>query len=161
MAAFEDRAIAVAAEYADRMLLDVVCRASARAAWQRAGLQPWSGRGGRRGWPPSLAAVEPEPESTPIPAGIVGYLTVPGYSDMLAAAGFGDPVELARSGARSTPCWPCFRSRPRARSGWWGTPRSYGLVSTRQAAAGLDEIAAVPATAGDPGGERTLTALAG
>jgi hypothetical protein len=28
------------------------------------------------------------------------------------------------------------------------------------AAAGLDEIAVVPATAGDPGGERTLTALA-
>jgi hypothetical protein len=28
------------------------------------------------------------------------------------------------------------------------------------AAAGLDEIMLVPATAGDPGGERTLTALA-
>ncbi|MGH3756941.1 hypothetical protein [Actinophytocola sp.] len=27
--------------------------------------------------------------------------------------------------------------------------------------AGLDEVAVVPATAGDPGGERTLTALAG
>jgi len=28
------------------------------------------------------------------------------------------------------------------------------------AEAGLDEVAIVPATAGDPGGERTLTALA-
>jgi alkanesulfonate monooxygenase SsuD/methylene tetrahydromethanopterin reductase-like flavin-dependent oxidoreductase (luciferase family) len=28
------------------------------------------------------------------------------------------------------------------------------------AAAGLDEVVLVPATAGDPGGERTLTALA-
>ena len=35
-----------------------------------------------------------------------------------------------------------------------------GVRLEAYAAAGLDEVVLVPATAGDPGGERTLTALA-
>ncbi|WP_461062476.1 LLM class F420-dependent oxidoreductase [Streptomyces pseudoechinosporeus] len=103
VAAFGDRAIAVAAEHADRMVLDVVSpgqvgelRAKLDAAAKRAGRTPPR----LAAWPP--AAVDPTPESrTQIMRSLVGYLTVRGYSDMFTAAGFGEAVELARTGADS------------------------------------------------------------
>ncbi|MDC0768787.1 LLM class flavin-dependent oxidoreductase [Streptomyces sp. HD] len=90
---------------------------------------------------------------------IAGYLTVPGYSDMFEAAGFGEAVELARTGADSG---TLVRALPAAAAGTVGLVGDLDAVRARAeeyAEAGLDEIALVPATAGDPGGERTLTAL--
>jgi hypothetical protein len=67
------------------------------------------------------SAVDPNAQAlAQIAHSLVGYLTVAGYGEMFAEAGFSDAVRLATEGA----------SR--------------------------DE----PATAGDPGAERTLTALA-
>ncbi|QOV39302.1 LLM class F420-dependent oxidoreductase [Streptomyces ferrugineus] len=162
VAAFGDRAIATAAAHADRMLLDLVSpeqvrmlRAKLDAAVERAG----------RSSPPTLAAwlpaaVDPGPASlTQVLGSIAGYLTVPGYSDMFEAAGFGEAVELARTGADAA---TLARALPAEAAGMVGLVGDRDAVRARAeeyAAAGLDEIALVPATAGDPGGERTLTAL--
>ena len=91
---------------------------------------------------------------------VVGYLAVPGYAEMLTAAGFGELVDFARTGP--PPRELLARVPPEL-------PRAVGLVGDiatvrarldEYAAAGVDELALVAATAGDPGGERTLRALA-
>ncbi|MET9973140.1 LLM class flavin-dependent oxidoreductase, partial [Streptomyces sp. NPDC006356] len=161
VAAFGDRAIATAATHADRMLLDIVSPDQVRTL--RAKLTAAAHRAGRT--PPRLAswlpaAVDPDPESlAQVLRSIAGYLTVPGYSDMFEAAGFGDAVELARSGADPG---TLARALPAAAAGTVGLVGDLDAVRARVAEyadAGLDEIALVPATAGDPGGERTLTAF--
>ncbi|MFD9490754.1 LLM class F420-dependent oxidoreductase [Streptomyces sp. NPDC060005] len=162
VAAFGDRAIAAAAEHADRMLLDVV--SPEQVAALRAKLVAAAERVGRT--PPRLAAwlpaaVDPEPESVrQILGSVVGYLTVPGYSDMFTTAGFGESVEQARSGADRE---ALLAKLPREAATTVGLVGDLAAVEARiaaYAAAGLDEIALVPATDGDPAGERTLTALA-
>lgn len=161
VAAFGDRAIATAAAHSDRMLLDVVSPEQVRAL--RAKLTAAAERVGRT--PPTLAswlpaAVDPDPESlAQVLRSIAGYLTVPGYSDMFEAAGFGEAVELARTGADPG---TLVRALPAAAARMVGLVGDLDAVRARvaeYAEAGLDEIALVPATAGDPGGERTLTAL--
>ena len=101
-----------------------------------------------------------DPESlAQVLGSIAGYLTVPGYSEVFAEAEFGEAVDLAASGAdRET----LVRALPAAAAGTVGLVGDLDAVRARvdaYAQAGLDEIALVPATAGDPGGERTLTAL--
>ncbi|MCT9076683.1 LLM class F420-dependent oxidoreductase [Streptomyces fulvoviolaceus] len=161
VAAFGPRAIATAAAHADRMLLDVVSPEQVREL--RGELEKAAGRLGRT--PPTLAAwlpaaVDPEPESlAQVLGSIAGYLTVPGYSDVFAEAGFGETVELAAAGAdRAT----LVRALPPEAAATVGLVGDLAAVRARMdayAEAGLDEIALVPATAGDPGGERTLEAL--
>ncbi|MBC2903250.1 LLM class F420-dependent oxidoreductase [Streptomyces cupreus] len=157
VAAFGDRAIATAARHADRMLLDIVSPEQVRAL--RAKLHAAADRAGRT--PPTLAAwlpaaVDPDPESlAQILRSVAGYLTVPGYSDMFTAAGFGEAVRRAATGADP--------EVPPEAAGVVGLVGDLEAVRARAAAyaeAGLDELALVPATAGDPGGERTLTAFA-
>ncbi|MFE7276375.1 LLM class F420-dependent oxidoreductase [Streptomyces sp. NPDC057623] len=161
VAAFGDRAIATAAAHSDRMLLDIVSPEQVRTL--RAKLTAAAERVGRT--PPALvswlpAAVDPDPESlAQVLRSIAGYLTVPGYSDMFEAAGFGEAVELARTGADPG---TLLRALPAAAADMVGLVGDLDAVRARvaeYAEAGLDEIALVPATAGDPGGERTLTAF--
>ncbi|MFG2555215.1 LLM class F420-dependent oxidoreductase [Streptomyces sp. NPDC048581] len=161
VAAFGDRAIATAAAHSDRMLLDIVSPEQVRTL--RAKLTAAAERAGRT--PPVLAswlpaAVDPEPESlAQVLRSIAGYLTVPGYSDMFEAAGFGEAVELARTGADPG---TLVRALPAAAADMVGLVGDLDAVRARvgeYAEAGLDEIALVPATAGDPGGERTLKAF--
>ncbi|PBC66063.1 LLM class F420-dependent oxidoreductase (plasmid) [Streptomyces sp. Tue6028] len=163
VAAFGDRAIAAAAGHADRMLLDVVSPDQVVAL--RAKLIAAAADLGRT--PPRLAAwlpaaVDPRPESlTQILRSIVGYLTVPGYSDVFAEAGFGGTVELARSGASPEALLAALPPEAASTVALVGDATAVRARVDAYAAAGLDEIALVPATAGDPAGERTLTALAG
>ncbi len=161
VAAFGDRAIATAATHADRMLLDIVSPDQVRTL--RAKLTAAAERVGRT--PPTLAswlpaAVDPDPESlAQVLRSVAGYLTVPGYGDMFEAAGFGEAVELARTGAD---LGTLVRALPATAAGTVGLVGDLDTVRARVAQyadAGLDEIALVPATAGDPGGERTLTAF--
>ncbi|MFC8433821.1 LLM class F420-dependent oxidoreductase [Streptomyces sp. NPDC057253] len=161
VAAFGPRAIATAAAHADRMLLDVVSPEQVRAL--RAQLDAAAVEVGRTAptlaaWLP--AAVDPEPAAlAQVLGSIAGYLIVPGYSEVFAEAGFGEAVELAANGAdRQT----LVRALPAAAAATVGLVGDLDAVRARidaYAEAGLDEIALVPATAGDPGGERTLTAL--
>jgi probable F420-dependent oxidoreductase len=161
VAAFGDRAIAVAAEFADRMVLDLVSPELARE--YRAKLHAPAERAGRRlprlaAWIP--AAVDPGRESyDQITESLVGYLGVAGYDEIFAAAGFGKAVELARAGAGREQLVSALPPEAAATIGLIGDA---GEVRARLAeyARGLDELVLVPATAGDPAGERTLTALA-
>ena len=143
------------------MLLDLVSpeqvrmlRARMLAAAEKAGRTPPR----LAAWLP--AAVDPEPESlTQVLRSVVGYLAVPGYSDMFVDAGFAEVVELAAKGADPD---TLVRALPPEAAGTVALVGDTDTVRARIAAyadAGLDEIALVPATAADPAGERTLTAL--
>lgn len=162
VAAFGDRAIAVAAEHADRMVLDLV--SPERAADFRARLDAAATAIGRT--PPTLAAwipaaVDPDPASyDELMRSLAGYLEVAGYGEMFVAAGFGAAVELARTGAAPD---DLLRALPDDAASRVGIVVDADAVRGRLAAyadAGLDEVVLVPATAGDAGGERTLSALA-
>src|ERR687891_401483 len=161
VAAFGDRAIAVAAEHADRMVLDLVSPELARE--YRAKLDALAERAGRRAprlaaWIP--AAVAPEPESRrQIMESLVGYLAVAGYDEMFTAAGFGKAVQMARGGAGREELLDALPPEAATTLGLVGDADTTGARLDAYAAA-LDEVVLVPATAGDPGGERTLTALA-
>ncbi len=161
VAALGDRAIAVAAAHADRMVVDLVTPHQAAGLKER--LEAAARRQGRR--PPRLvawmpAAVDPVPESyAQLIWGIVPYLRAPGYSANLADAGFAEAVELARKGTAPR---ELLTALPLELAGTIGLSGDDAAVRSRLAAyadAGVDEVAVVPVTGGDPGGERTLTAI--
>jgi probable F420-dependent oxidoreductase len=163
VAAFGDRAIVVAANHADRMVLDAVSPEQVREL--RTKLDAAASEAGRR--PPTLAAwlptaVDPDQASRDqLLRSIVGYLTVHGYSEMLTGAGFGEAVQMARAGVGSTELLTALPDDAASAVGLVGDVATVRERMLDYAAAGLDEVAIVPATAGDPGGERTLTVLAG
>ncbi|WP_406446565.1 LLM class F420-dependent oxidoreductase [Streptomyces sp. NBC_01613] len=161
VAAFGDRAIATAAAHADRMLLDVVSPEQVRDL--RARLVEAARKAGRT--PPTLAAwlpaaVDPAPQSlAQVLGSIAGYLTVPGYREVFAAAGFAEAVELAASGADRATLVRVLPPEAAATVGLVGDLATVRARIDAYAEAGLDEIALVPATAADPAGDRTLKAL--
>lgn len=162
VAAFGDRAISVAAEYADRMVLDLVSPELAREF--RAKLDAAARAAGRpaprlAAWIP--AAVDPDPDSrAQVLHSLAGYLQVAGYGEMLTAAGLGDAVELARTGADRDRLVAALSPEAAGRIGLVGAADTVRERLAAYAEAGLDEVALVPATSGDPGGERTLTTIA-
>jgi probable F420-dependent oxidoreductase len=162
LAAFGDRAIAVAAEHADRMVLDLVSPGLARH--YRDKLDAAARKAGRpaprlAAWIP--AAVDPSPEArTQVLQSLVGYLEVAGYGEMFTAAGLADAVQMASAGADREELLAALPPDAAERVGLVGDLDTVRERLDAYAAAGLDEVVLVPATAGDPGGERTLTALA-
>jgi probable F420-dependent oxidoreductase len=160
VAAFGDRAIAVAAEHADRMVLDLV--SPELAGVYRAKLDAAARRAGRpaptlAAWVP--AAIDPDPDSyAQIVRSLAGYLGVAGYAEMLTAAGFGKAVEMARAGADPDNLVGALPPEAASTVGLVGNARTVGARLDAYAAA-LDEVVLLPATAGDPAGERTLKAL--
>jgi probable F420-dependent oxidoreductase len=161
VAALGDRAVATAAAHADRMVINLVT--PRRAAELKDRLDAAAKKAGRRAprlaaWMP--AAIDPVPESyAQLIWGLVPYLSAPGYSDNLVEAGFGDAVKLAR---RGTPPRELLTALPLELAGTIGLAGDTAAVRSRLAAyadAGVDEVAVVPVTGGDPGGERTLTAI--
>jgi probable F420-dependent oxidoreductase len=162
IAAFGDAAVKVAAEHGDRMVINLCTPEAAARLSER--LRDHAAQAGVT--PPPLAAwipacVDPTEEAfAQLGRGAVAYLGAPGYAEMFTSAGFGDLVERARAGV---PPRELLAQVPPE------LPRAVGLVggepevrerAARYRAAGVDEIAIVPATAGDPGGRRTLEALA-
>lgn len=162
LAAFGDRAIEVAAQHADRMVLDLVSPELAR--YYRDKLDAAAQRAGRpaprlAAWIP--AAVDPTPEArAQVLQSVIGYLEVAGYGEMFVAAGLGDAVRMAQAGATRDELLAAVPPTAVDRLGLVGDTATVGERLAAYAAAGLDEVVLVPATAGDPGGEHTLTALA-
>src|SRR4051794_30293239 len=152
VAAFGARAVRVAAECGDRMVVNLVTPEVV------AGLRARYGDGRLAAW--VVGAVEPAPEAfAQMRRGLVAYLGVPGYAEMFEAAGFGELVAFARSGA---PPREVLRRVPDELCAAVGLVGSRDEVAGREQAyraAGVDELCVVPVTAGDPGGERTLRAL--
>jgi probable F420-dependent oxidoreductase len=162
VAAFGDRAIAVAAEHADRMVLDMVSPEQVRML--RGKLDAAAARVDRpaprlAAWLP--AAVDPEPAAyDQILGAIAGYLTVSAYRDVFIAAGFGAAVDLAAEGVDRERLVAALPPEAAGVVGLVGDIASVRARLEEYAAAGLDEAAIHPATTGDPAGERTLAALA-
>jgi probable F420-dependent oxidoreductase len=162
IAAFGDQAVRVAARYADRMVINLCTPALAGDLRKR--LDRFAADAGVKAPPLAAwipAAVEPTDEAiAQLSRGAVAYLAAPGYGEMFAAAGFGELVARARAG---TPPGELLQDVPPE------LPRSIGMVGGEEEvraradeyrSAGVDEVAIVPATAGDPGGRRTLERLA-
>jgi probable F420-dependent oxidoreductase len=159
VAALGDRAIKVAAEFADRMLLDLVTPEQVRVL--RGKLESAVGSGARprlATWLP--AAIEPTHEAVrQVLETIAGYLTVGGYREMFIEAGFGEAASRAESGADLGELIEALPDSAPETVGLVGGVSDVGERLEAYAAAGLDEIAIVPVTVGDPNGERTLRAV--
>ncbi|GAA4639866.1 LLM class F420-dependent oxidoreductase [Actinoallomurus vinaceus] len=161
VAAFDDRAVRTAAEHADRMLIDMV--APQVAGDLRTRLDAAAEKAGRPApklvaWLP--AAVDPTPESyAQLMWSIVPYLALPGYAEAFEGAGLGDAVALARGGAEPKELLTALPFDVAGRVGLVGGADEVRSRLREYGEAGVDEVAVVPATGGDPGGERTLTAI--
>jgi len=162
VAAFGSGAVRVAARYADRMVLNMVT-VDAVAMFRRALDAAADEMGKPR---PALAvwlavAVDPDasaPEQ--VSRALAMYVGAPGYGEMFTAAGHGELVERARSGAHPRDVLAAMSP---------AVLNDVAVLGERDAVldrlrayrtAGVDEVGVVPVTAGDPAGERTLTALA-
>lgn len=161
IAAFGPRALDVAARHADRMVVNLVSPAAAATLVR--GLREAASRAGTT--PPPVAAwvvgaADPGPaELEQLRRGVVGYLAAPGYADMFRAEGFGDLVDFARTRPHPRELLAAVPVEAIAAVGLLGTSADIARKIGDFAAAGVDELAIVPATSDDdPGGEKTLAA---
>ncbi len=159
VAAFGPGAVGVAAAHADRMVVNLVtpgvagdlCAGLERAARQRGRRRPEVAA-----WVP--VGIEPGPEALDqLRGALLAYLAAPGYGEMLAAAGLDEAVAAAREGA---PPRDLVTRMPAAALAEVAALGGVDAVLARlraYRAAGVDEVALVPVTAGDPAGVATLT----
>ena len=140
IAAFGPASVRVARDLGDRMVVNLCTPAQAQAL------------GADVAWVPG--AIDPTPEAVDqLRRGVVPYLAAPGYGEMFIAAGFDGVVALARSGAHPR---DVLAAVPRE------LVAAIAILDVDDLAvwAGVDQLVVVPATAGDPGGRRTLEVLA-
>lgn len=159
IAAFGRRALTVAAEHADRVVLNMVTTAGAARIVtelaRRAGSAP----------PPPVAVwlpttVDPTADDhVQLAHARVGYVGAPGYGEMLREAGYGNLVDLARSGAPSAVVAEAMPPRLDAAVGLAGSSRDIEARISEYHEAGVSEVCLVPTTATDPSAARTLAAL--
>jgi probable F420-dependent oxidoreductase len=162
VAAFGAGAVRVAGSVADRMVINLCTpdqAASLRGALDEAAHAAGRGRVPLAAWVP--AAVDPDAEAIEqLRRAIVPYAGVPGYGEMFTAAGFEPLVAVARGGAHPGEVLAAVPKELVHAVGLVGSLADCHRRIEAYAAAGVDEIVIVPATGGDPAGERTLTALA-
>jgi len=150
VAAFGEATVRVAAQVADRMVLNLVTPALVA---EMAGRTPRLAA-----WVP--AAVDPAPATrAQLARGLIPYLGAEGYSDMFTAAGFGEAVEAARGGMHPAELLEQLPHDLVAAVGLVGTEVDARRRAAEYFDAGLDELVIVPATAGDDAGRRTLQTL--
>jgi probable F420-dependent oxidoreductase len=163
VAAFGRQAVAAAARWADRMVLNLIdptlagelvellTEASAALGRPRPRVAVWC----------ACAVDAGAPAITQLRRSVVGYLAAPGYREMFTRAGFGELVEFART-----------RPHPAALLEQVSVEliRTVGLVGDAAAvearmkeyqAAGVDDVVIVPAaTDDDPAGAASLRTVA-
>jgi len=150
VAAFGPATVKVAAEMADRMVLNLVTpELVARMAGRVPRLAAWV-----------PAAVDPTPEThAQLARGVIPYLGAEGYGEMFTAAGFGELVDAARRGAHPAQLLEQVPAGLTAAVGLVGTEEEIRRRAAEYFNAGLDELVLVPATAGDDAGVRSLRTL--
>ncbi|GII58817.1 LLM class F420-dependent oxidoreductase [Planotetraspora thailandica] len=162
VAAFGPSAVRTAARHADRMVLNLVTPRSAADLAQR--MRDEAERAGRdaprvAAWisaavGPSDAALEQ------IRRAVVAYLAAPGYGEMFAEAGFGELVSFARTRPHPRDLLAAIPAELVASVALVGDGDAVRARLEEYAAAGVDEVAVVPASVPeDPAGEHTLAAL--
>jgi len=161
IAAFSPAAVRVAGRQADRMLLNMVTPES--LAQLKSQLAEAAANAGRPAPPVAVwlcLAVDPQREAIDqLLRTIVGYLAAPGYAEMISAAGFGELVEYARNRPHPKELLAALPDELISTIGLVGSEASIRSRLEEYRAAGADEVCLVPATAGDPRGQRSLTAL--
>jgi probable F420-dependent oxidoreductase len=161
VAAFGPAAVRVAARYSDRMLLNMVTPQSLGRLRQQ--MEAEAARDGRA--PPKLAvwltcAIDPGREAIEqLLRAVVGYLAAPGYAEMISEADFADLVEFARTRPHPKKLLAAMPDELMSAIGLVGAEAQIAERIEEYRAAGADEICLVPATAGDPGGLRTLETM--
>ena len=162
IAAFGDLAVRAAARHADRMVLNMVT--VDMVARFRRQLEAEAQAAGRP--TPTLAvwvagAADPAADTLgQLAAAKVGYYAAPGYGEMFTDAGFGDLVDLARSGAHPREVLAATPPEVEQAIAMVGDQATLAERLQAYLDAGADEVCVVPATAGDDGAARTLQALA-
>jgi probable F420-dependent oxidoreductase len=161
VAAFGDGTIRVAAELGDRMVVNLVT--PEQAARLREKLERAAHAAGRA-TPPLAAwvvgALDPTDETLhQIRQAVVVYLAAPGYGEMFTEAGFGDLVRRARSGAHPRELVAAIPPELIRAVGAVGDEATLRRRIEDYRKAGVDAVAIVPATAGDPAARRTLAAI--
>lgn len=161
VAALESAAVRVAAEYADRLVLDLVNVATAaRVRGELDEAAAGLGRAAPRLTVRLPAAVDPAPEAlAQLVRGLVPYLGRPGHREMFTEAGFGEVADLAHGGAAYQEVVRALPLEIVGTVGLIGTRAEIAERLAEYAASGVDDVALIPATARDRGGATTLTAL--
>lgn len=161
VAAFGPRMLRLAAEAADRVVVNLVT--PAQVSRIRETIDTAARAAGRE--PPPLTAwipvcVDPGMAAwQQLARQLVVYVGAAGYGEMFAEAGFEDTVHFARSGAHPR---DVIAAIPRELMQAVGAIGSLDLARSRldaYAKAGADEIGVVPVTAEDPGGKSLLSAI--
>ena len=161
VAAFGPAAVRAAARHSDRMLLNMVTPAT--LARLRGQMEEAAEKAGRPA--PRLAvwltcAVDPGEETIEqLLRAVVGYLAAPGYSEMIAEAGFEELVAFARTRPHPKELLAAMPEELMTAIGLVGSETDIASRLEEYRAAGADEVCLVPATAGDPGGLRTLETM--
>jgi len=150
VAAFGPRAVEIAAD-ADRMVLNMVTvDAARRLAARHPNTAAWL-----------CAAIDPSDEERAwLSRGFVGYLAAPGYAEMFVEAGYGDLVELARSGPSPKEIFARMPADLIDHVALIGSESEVRARIGEYAAAGVREICLVPSAPDQPSCRRTLEALA-
>lgn len=161
VAAFGTRAVGVAARHADRMVLNLVTPDAAARLCARLAE---AARDAGRSRPPVAAwvpvAVDPTPAAfDQLRGALLAYLAAPGYGEMLGSAGLTAAVEAARAGAHPRDLVGLMPDEAVAAVAAVGSPGAVLERLRAYRAAGVDEVAVVPVTAGDEAGARTIAAL--
>jgi probable F420-dependent oxidoreductase len=161
IAAFGPAAVRVAGRQADRMLLNMVTPESlARLREQMTAAADEAGRPTPKVAVWLSCAVDPQPGTMQqLLRAIVGYLAAPGYAEMISEAGFAELVDYARSRPHPKELLARMPAELMAAIGLVGSELAIAERLEQYRAAGADEVCLVPATAGDPGGLRTLSVM--
>ncbi|MDX6741174.1 LLM class F420-dependent oxidoreductase [Actinocorallia sp. A-T 12471] len=162
VAAFGPSAVKTAALHADRMVLNLLTPASAgelvarmREAAEEAGVPAPR----VTAWVSAAYGDVPEAVDQ-IRRGVVGYLAAPGYGEMFIEAGFAELVAFARTRPHPKELLAAVPRELVASVGLLGGDAEIRAQLAAYAAAGVDEIAVVPASVdADPGGRTTLAEL--
>lgn len=163
IAAFGDRAIRVAAQYGDRLVLNLVDPATVRVLVQK--LRTAAAEIGRpcprvAVW--TCCAIDPGSYAVEqLRRSVVGYLAAPGYADMFIRAGFADLVAYARSRPHPGDLLARVPTGLNQVTGLVGDAAHVAARIDEYIAAGADDVVIVPsASDDDPAGHRTLTLAA-
>ncbi len=161
IAAFAPAAVRAAARRADRMLLNMVTPSSLAALRQQLDAEcAVQGKDKIRLAVWLCCAVDPQPaDFAQMRQAMVGYLSAPGYAEMITEAGFGELVEFARTRPHPQEVFAALPDELIQATGLVATQAGIDAKLALYEQAGADEICLVPATAADPGALKTLTAM--
>ncbi|MEY2433537.1 MAG: hypothetical protein QOC92_3262 [Acidimicrobiaceae bacterium] len=155
VAAFGARAVQVAAEHADRMVLNLVTPKTAARLCEQ-----FTSAGGAKTAVWLATAVDPDDDARlQLTRALVAYLAAPGYGDVFTEAGFGELVAFARTRPHPRELLAAIPTELVEAVGLVGSAAVIEKRIAEYRDAGVDEICFVPATAGDPAGKRTLRSL--